>query len=581
MNEKNTPATTLDEIDTRLADTVLTDAASARGITTVILMCLAFIGLHMGLEFISRLNDGVANVSLWYPPAGLIFATIIYFRSLGAAIVFFSSIIGFFIFRDPQMPVLDALAYIILMVLNVLFWRGIFVRLGMIGPQLMQKPRWAMGLILLGTIVSICNAGLGLIALWIADMVKPADFLSTYIRYFLGEYIGLISVGPLLALVIFPLLLRARRPKSETTWRWMRALLVYSMISLIGVYLVVNAGPEHKLRLVYLGSLPVLFAAIGGRIRETCVAVFLFTLTTAIALALTGRQIELDLSLYITLIIIVSFIVATAISSQRSTAQSLTAALTQRDELTSSQRELGARITHLQKMEALGTLAGGMAHELNNLLQPILTFSRAAETAEAPQRSEYLGRVRECAQAARILVKDVLQFARPQEETAKLPLPPLALSAILPDALSIAREVLPARVILRAPFAIPDIRIAAEPEKLAQILMNVLRNSSDAMPTGGEITITTERASRAVIDIQDETEWLKISITDTGLGMDPQTKARAIDPFFTTKVIGRGNGLGLSTVHGIIRAWGGHIDIISAPAAGATISLWIPCVSVA
>jgi signal transduction histidine kinase len=559
----------------------IVDTIKMRGISTLVLLFLVFVGLHIGLESLSRLNDDANTVSLWYPPAGLIFATIIYFRSLGAAMVFCSSLIGFFIFRDPQYPVLDGLGYITLMILNILFWRGIFVRLGMIGPQLMQKPRWALGLVLLATLVSIGNAALGIGALWIAGIVEPTNFLSTYTRYFLGEYIGLISIAPLLVLVIFPLLLRARRPKTEATWKWLRALLIYSTISLIGVFLVVSAGPEYKLRLVYLGSLPVLFAAIGGRIRETCVAVFLFTLTTAVALAFTGRQIELDLSLYLILIILVAFVVATAISSQRSTAQSLTAALAQRDELTSSQRELGARITHLQKMEALGTLAGGMAHELNNLLQPILTFARAAETAPPEQAREYLGRVRECAQSARILVKDVLQFSRPQDEIAKLPLPLIALPVILPDALAIAREVLPARVILHAPSDIPDIRVAIEPEKLTQILMNVLRNASDALPTGGNVYIAAELAQRALDVASDATDWLKISITDTGLGMDPQTKIRAIDPFFTTKVIGRGNGLGLSTVHGIMRAWGGHIDIISAPGAGATINLWIPRASVA
>jgi signal transduction histidine kinase len=541
--------------------------------------------LHMALEGLARLNDAEFTLSLWYPPAGLIFATIIYFRSAGAAIMFATSVCGFFIFREADFPILDGLAYITLLILNMLFWRSMFVRLGILGQQLMQKPRWAIGLMGLALIVSITSALLGVIALWIAGIVRAPDLPEAYLRFFLGDYIGLLSVGPLMALVVYPAILRARHPKRDRTWRWMRTIIIYGMLGLLGILLITNSGPEHKLRLVYLGSVPVIVAAVSGRIRETCVAIFMFMLATTTALAIANLQIEIDLSLFIILILVVSYIVAASISSQRATAKSLTATLAERDELSASRRQLAEQVNHLQKMESLGTLAGGMAHELNNLLQPILTFSRAAETAENPQRLEYLARVRECGLAARILVKDVLQFARPQEKAALTPPEPQALAEMLPNVLAIAREVLPAHILVTVPPKIPNIRIAVEPEKLTQIFMNVFRNASDAMPGGGtlEITASVPDDLPAIITTHQiqARRYLCLAIKDSGLGMDPDTLARAADPFFTTKAIGRGTGLGLSTVHGIIHAWRGNMELASTPGAGATIKLWIPVHSVA
>jgi signal transduction histidine kinase len=550
-----------------------------------ILVFLGIFILHMALEGLARLNDAEFTLSLWYPPAGLIFATVIYFRSIGAAIMFITSVSGFLIFRESSFPILDGLSYITLLILNMLFWRSMFVRLGIIGQQLMQKPRWAIGLMGLALIVSTTSTLLGVIALWIAGVIHKPDLPEAYLRFFLGDYIGMLSVGPLMALVIYPAVLRARRPKRDHTWRWMRTIIIYSVLGLIGIFLIVNSGPEHKLRLVYLGSIPVIIAAVSGRMRETCVAIFIFMLATTTALAITNRKIEIDLSLYIVLILVVAYIVAASISSQRATAMSLTSTLAERDELSATRRQLAEQVNHLQKMESLGTLAGGMAHELNNLLQPILTFSRAAETAENPQRLEYLARVRECGLAARILVKDVLQFARPQEKATLAPLEPQFLPNMLPNVLAIAREVLPAHILVTLPSTLPNIRLAVEPEKLTQIFMNVFRNASDAMPSGGDLEITAtvpDTLPDNIVHQQNYTRrYLRITIADTGLGMDPDTLTRAADPFFTTKAIGRGTGLGLSTVHGIIHTWGGTMELASAPGAGATITLWIPVHSVA
>jgi PAS domain S-box-containing protein len=232
-----------------------------------------------------------------------------------------------------------------------------------------------------------------------------------------------------------------------------------------------------------------------------------------------------------------------------------------------------------QKLEALGTLAGGIAHDLNNTLVPVLSLTKLTlkRLPEDSRERQNLSIVLEASERARDLVKQIVAFSRQEERAEKTVLDP---AAVLQTATDMLRASIPATINMELRVE-PVPRLLGDAGQLQQVVINLVTNAAQAIGAAmGTVTIAlgtpSERPRGVASDGQDLGEWICLSVSDTGCGMDEATQRRIFEPFFTTKGVGLGTGLGLSVVHGIVGAHGGHIELSSAPGKGSTFTLYLP-----
>ncbi len=243
------------------------------------------------------------------------------------------------------------------------------------------------------------------------------------------------------------------------------------------------------------------------------------------------------------------------------------------------QKELERQLLHSQKLEAVGTLAGGIAHELNNALVPILALGRLIldDLPPASDIREDIAVMLEATKRAQGLVQGILAFSRKQE-AAKTGVDPVQL---VRRSLSVLRATLPATVQINEELA-PVPPVLADSDALQQVLVNLVTNAAHAIGSAiGTITVAVETgAPEQIPDNHIGKEFIRIRIADTGCGMDALTVQRIFEPFFTTKNVGEGTGLGLSVVHGIVTDHDGQIAVRSEPGKGTEFSIYLPAVSV-
>ncbi|MBL8909312.1 MAG: PAS domain S-box protein [Archangium sp.] len=242
-------------------------------------------------------------------------------------------------------------------------------------------------------------------------------------------------------------------------------------------------------------------------------------------------------------------------------------------------KSLDEQLRQSQKMEAVGRLAGGVAHDFNNMLSVILSCTSLALEELPPDHSVRadLAEVLRAGERSRDLTKQILAFSRKQILKPRVLDPNEALKATEPLLRRLIGED------LQLTFALdPAVgRIKADPGQLEQVFMNLAINARDAMPSGGKLTIETRNVDLDAAYAQGHLETqpgphVMIAVTDTGVGMDKETQARIFEPFFTTKAAGQGTGLGLSTVFGIVKQSGGSIFLYSEPGRGSTFKLYFP-----
>jgi two-component system, cell cycle sensor histidine kinase and response regulator CckA len=230
----------------------------------------------------------------------------------------------------------------------------------------------------------------------------------------------------------------------------------------------------------------------------------------------------------------------------------------------SERHRLEDQLRQAQKLEAIGLLAGGVAHDFNNLLSVILSYAGFLTDAlpEGDARRDDVGEIRTAAERAADLTRQLLAFSRRQMLQPRV----LDLNAIVTGTQKMLRRLLPESIELRLALAPSVPAVKVDPGQIEQVIMNLAVNARDAMPEGG----TLELATRAV------PEGLDLSVRDTGTGMDRATLARIFEPFFTTKGQGRGTGLGLSTVHGIVQQSGGKLSVESEVGRGTVFTIFLP-----
>ena len=266
----------------------------------------------------------------------------------------------------------------------------------------------------------------------------------------------------------------------------------------------------------------------------------------------------------------------------RNAAGEIVAAIEMVEDIT-DRKALETQLLHAQKMEAIGRLAGGVAHDFNNLLTGISGYTELL-LAQAKAGSEFerdLKQVRDLSHRAAVLTQQLLAFSRRQPMQMTV----LNINEFMRRTTGVLQRLIGEDIALQF-IPAPDLgNVRADPTQLEQVLMNLVVNARDAMPKGGKLTIKTANTllDNGYADRHHEIKpgpYVSVTINDTGCGMDKATRQRLFEPFFTTKERGKGTGLGLATVFGIIKQHGGHISVYSELGTGTSFKIYLPRVDV-
>lgn len=246
-------------------------------------------------------------------------------------------------------------------------------------------------------------------------------------------------------------------------------------------------------------------------------------------------------------------------------------------------KQLEAQLNRAQRLESLGALASGIAHDLNNVLTPILTITQLIRLTQSnldSRSQEMLEVLESSAKRGADMVKQIMTFARGTDGKRI----PLQISYLLQDTVNLAKQTFPKSIsISKVLPEHPLWLISADPSHLHQILMNLCVNARDAMPEGGMLTLSAQNcaidASAAEKNLDAKPgNYVLVTVSDTGIGIPTELRDRIFEPFFTTKPTGKGTGLGLSTSLGIIKSYGGFLQVVSEVGRGTQINLYLPVV---
>ena len=233
---------------------------------------------------------------------------------------------------------------------------------------------------------------------------------------------------------------------------------------------------------------------------------------------------------------------------------------------TTERRRLEEQLREGQKLEALGRLAGGVAHDFNNLLTVIRGNADLIKEgmADGPSADELLDDIRGAADRAAGLVRQLLTFGRRQPVKPEV----VDLNEVVRETVGMLRRVIGSRVKVADDLSAAPVRVRADRTQLVQVVMNLAVNARDAMPGGGTLSVQTRATGGG--------RRVRLEVADTGTGMPPEVRAKIFEPFFTTKGPGKGTGLGLATVYGIVKQSGGEIGVDSTPGVGTTFRVDLP-----
>jgi two-component system cell cycle sensor histidine kinase/response regulator CckA len=246
------------------------------------------------------------------------------------------------------------------------------------------------------------------------------------------------------------------------------------------------------------------------------------------------------------------------------------------------QRELEHQLRQMQKIEAVGRLAGGVAHDFNNILMAISSYAELLERKLTdPSTGRYVSEIVKATKRGSSLTDGLLTFSRKQVLSPKV----LDLNALIAEHLKMLARLIPENIELKFAAGGNLGHVRADPSQVQQVLMNLIINARDAMANGGRLLLQTTNAELDGTSSRHNqgaaARCVLVSVTDTGCGMDSETMSHIFEPFFTTKEQGKGTGLGLAIVFGIVKQSGGHVSVQSEPDKGTTFKVYFPMVEAA
>ena len=243
------------------------------------------------------------------------------------------------------------------------------------------------------------------------------------------------------------------------------------------------------------------------------------------------------------------------------------------------QKTLEEQLRHSQKMEAIGTLAGGVAHDFNNILQAILGYSDLIlnKAKDNDPVKHYVEEIMEASKRAAVLTNNLLSFSRKQTVSLAV----IDLSEVIKSNEAFLRRLISEDIELKITCTGDPLAVLADRGQIEQVIMNLVTNARDAMPNGGKLSIETQPVTMDQEFIETHGygkagEYVMFSVSDSGVGMDKETLLRIFEPFFTTKEQGHGTGLGLSMAYGIVKKHDGFINVYSEPGTGTIFRIYLP-----
>lgn len=256
--------------------------------------------------------------------------------------------------------------------------------------------------------------------------------------------------------------------------------------------------------------------------------------------------------------------------------------ITEREQANEERKKLEDQLLQAQKMEAIGQLAGGIAHDFNNILTAIIGYTQILQIRMAKESTlrHYVEQVFASAERAADLTKDLLAFSRKQVLHSE----PLDVCNILQRLRKMLERLIPEDIEFLTSFAEEELVVMADRGKIEQVLLNLVTNARDAMPTGGVLSVDISRATMDGKFVHshgfgEPGDYACISVADSGHGMDEETRRKIFEPFFTTKEVGKGTGLGMAIIYGVIKQHNGYISVYSEPERGTTFRIYLPLIA--
>ncbi|MGE0862307.1 MAG: MASE1 domain-containing protein [Vicinamibacterales bacterium] len=404
---------------------------------------------------------------------------------------------------------------------------------------------------------------------FLAGRVAPGEFLYELTLWWLRDWLGTMVMATLILAWV-----KGRSP----AWSWPRIAEAVGLMLVLffGAQLVfglwgIFADRDVPIVFIFFPILGWAGLRFGPRGAATLVA-----LIAGFALAIAGLGVGpfAAFPVEFTQFLLFVFLTLGSLSGQL-----LAAIMAERDDALERRLLLEEQLRHSQKMEAVGRLAGGIAHDFNNLLTAIIGYTEIVLTSLDPKDerradAEEIGRA---AMRAADLTRQMLAFSRRQVLQPKIIDLNTALSKVEPMLRRVIGEDIVMTVTGKA--AAPHVRV--DPGQVEQVVMNLVVNARDAMPQGGRLTVETADAVLDEAAVADQTDvkpgpYVMLSVSDSGVGMPPEVRARIFEPYFTTKDVGKGTGLGLSTAYGIVRQSDGHIAVSSELGLGTTFRIYLP-----
>ncbi len=436
-----------------------------------------------------------------------------------------------------------------------------WVRRALAGADPLARPPDLLKLVLLGGVLAqALAAAMGLAVIRSSDDLPGSILPSVAVNWWLSNAVSV---------CVFTTLVLAWRPPWGLA-RWRRHLLVYASTAVVGALAFVLLDASLQVYLRYLTIFSVILGAfvLGARGASAAAAILSGLAIWAVA---SGHE-QVALVSVDRQLLMLNFYLATL----SLTGLILAAVLEERRRAEAQREELREQLARAQRMESVGRLAGGVAHDLNNMLAPILALTdlMLRDAPAGTSQAEDLADVKRAAERARDLTRQLLAFGRKQV----LALREVDLRELLAELERLLRRTIreDVRIDLRLPPRLGLVR--ADPGHLEQVIMNLAVNAQQAMPQGGQLTIEAADATLAAGQARGVPagDWVALSVSDTGAGMAAEVLERVFEPFYTTKREGEGTGLGLAIVHGVVSQHGGHVVAESQPGRGATFRIYLP-----
>ncbi len=553
--------------------------AANSGAVPLLRFAVLYMMLHLGLDYLAKLTAFDNGVSLWYPAVGLILGTILRLRLIGAALAIFTGVVSFLLSTDPQFNLWQGLTFCTLGPMGPLLIRAVMRRMGFIDPRAVPRPQMALALTAAAASYALWNVMLANSLMWIAPGDKTLSLANSF-QWFLGDLVGIMAIGSFTFQILFPLMLGEKKISVQGFVTWLPRIIGYGMLSLIPWALGFIAIPGQNIQLAFLAAIPIFYAALRRGMGETSLALVFANLGFMLAAHKTGINNALELQTLALMINIGGAFTASITTNQNAMLRALHQTLMERDALTTERADFERRLAETQRLDALGRMAGGMAHEINNLLHPIKSFARSAAHAPEGKRMHYLARINECADNAHRIVSDALTFAREAVDNPVTELKTVDAQKAIEASINIAASGLPDRIKLKSHIQLGTALLRCDVGGISQVVVNIVNNARDAMSMGGVISIVGDVVK---LDRDQAAHWqleagsfVSLAIKDSGAGMDESVARRIFEPFFTTKDVGRGTGLGLSVVYGMVRRWQGNVVVESSMGVGTTFTILIP-----